>query len=252
MNNEMTVAVIVPVYNGMYTIERAIASVQKQTYTKWHLYVINDASTDNTLNILKKYDKEPKVTIINLKRNAGAANARNEAIKLSEEKYIAFLDADDEWHDNKLSMQMDSIVNDNVNVVCSFYNYIKGETCVTISTKLRYLSMDDFLKKKFRVCFSSLIFKRPKENILFNNMGHEDFYFIYLLLKEYNLLSVLRQSVVNYYEVSGSLSRNKQKAAGWYYKILTKIFNGEKLKVSIYYIYYVLNGIRFTLQVKRK
>ncbi|HBS6008032.1 TPA: glycosyltransferase family 2 protein, partial [Klebsiella pneumoniae] len=111
MNNEMTVAVIVPVYNGMYTIERAIASVQKQTYTKWHLYVINDASTDNTLNILKKYDKEPKVTIINLKRNAGAANARNEAIKLSEEKYIAFLDADDEWHDNKLSMQMDSIVN---------------------------------------------------------------------------------------------------------------------------------------------
>lgn len=107
-------------------------------------------------------------------------------------------------------------------------------------------------EEKFRVCFSSLIFKRPKENILFNNMGHEDFYFIYLLLKEYNLLSVLRQSVVNYYEVSGSLSRNKQKAAGWHYKILTKIFNGEKLKVSIYYIYYVLNGIRFTLQVKRK
>ena len=53
MNNEMTVAVIVPVYNGMYTIERAIASVQKQTYTKWHLYVINDASTDNTLNMIK-------------------------------------------------------------------------------------------------------------------------------------------------------------------------------------------------------
>lgn len=102
------VSVVMPAYNAEKTISESINSVIKQTYSNWELIVINDGSNDNTLNILNLFaETERRIVIINLTKNGGLPNARNEGCKLAKGKYIAFLDSDDLWSVNKLTIQVE-------------------------------------------------------------------------------------------------------------------------------------------------
>jgi len=98
------VSVVIPVYNGGRSICRAIDSVLRQSFTDYEIIVVNDGSTDNTDEIVKGYGD--KVTYI-VQASAGASVARNAGIAASRGEWIAFLDADDEWHEDKLARQMD-------------------------------------------------------------------------------------------------------------------------------------------------
>lgn len=91
------VTIILPSYNSGEKIERAINSVISQSYKDWELIIINDASTDNTLNYVTKF-KDKRIIIKNNKKNLGLAMTRNNGLKIARGEYIAFLDADD-WLD---------------------------------------------------------------------------------------------------------------------------------------------------------
>ncbi|WP_407535965.1 glycosyltransferase [Cetobacterium somerae] len=91
MKNEK-ISIIIPVFNGEKYIEKTLKSIELQNYLNLEIIVINDESTDGTLEILKKY--EGKIKIINQK-NGGASKARNTGFKEVTGKYIIFLDADD-------------------------------------------------------------------------------------------------------------------------------------------------------------
>lgn len=99
------VSVIIPAYNAAKTICETLDSVLAQTYTKLQVLVANDASTDNTLEELKKYD-DPRLEIINLPQNVHVAAARNAGLKHAKGDYIAFLDSDDLWVNTKLEQQL--------------------------------------------------------------------------------------------------------------------------------------------------
>ncbi len=88
-------SVIIPLYNKERHIVHAVQSVLQQTYKKFEIIIVNDGSTDNSLNSLKIIT-DPRVKIIS-QENAGVSVARNMGIKNAEFDYIAFLDADDEW-----------------------------------------------------------------------------------------------------------------------------------------------------------
>jgi len=96
------ISVIICTYNRANLLPRAILSVQKQTLQPLEIIVIDDGSTDNTIQVLKNFKK---IRVIS-KKNSGISSARNLGIKLSCGKYIAFLDDDDEWHEDKLKLQM--------------------------------------------------------------------------------------------------------------------------------------------------
>ncbi len=98
------VSVIIPVYNREKFIERAINSVLKQTYRNFEIIVVNDGSNDNTANILQKY--ATKIRIMTLPVNKGVSYARNIGIRYAMGEYVAFLDSDDEWLENKLEEQI--------------------------------------------------------------------------------------------------------------------------------------------------
>ena len=87
------VSVVVPAYNAGECIERAIESVLAQTFCDYEVIVVDDGSTDNTAEAVRKYG--PKVQYIH-QANAGVSVARNAAIAVAKGKWIAFLDADDE------------------------------------------------------------------------------------------------------------------------------------------------------------
>jgi len=97
------VSVVVPVYNREKTIVRAVDSVLEQSMKPEEIIVVNDGSSDGTVDVIKEYGN--KITIINMPQNSGPSAARNEGVKYSQSEWIAFLDSDDCWEKDKLKSQ---------------------------------------------------------------------------------------------------------------------------------------------------
>jgi glycosyltransferase involved in cell wall biosynthesis len=103
----MRISVIIPTYNAAAYIERAIQSVLAQSRPADEIIVVDDGSSDNTADILKKYQNQ----IISIRQpNAGVSAARNTGIRAATGDWIAFLDADDEWLPEKLRLQSDLLL----------------------------------------------------------------------------------------------------------------------------------------------
>lgn len=108
------VSIIVPVYNAAAYIEETIRMVVAQTYQNWELILVNDCSTDNSKqvieNYLRKLSKDEgfggRIRLICKEKNQGAAMARNTGIDAAGGRYIAFLDADDVWMEDKLQKEL--------------------------------------------------------------------------------------------------------------------------------------------------
>tara|TARA_R110000868_G_scaffold262401_2_gene521109 strand:+ start:87194 stop:88129 length:936 start_codon:yes stop_codon:yes gene_type:complete len=106
------ISVIVPAYNSENTILRALHSIAKQTVKVREVIIVDDGSTDNTLNIVnKEATLEGWVLPIHVfqQKNTGPAAARNHAIKHAKGEYLAFLDADDEWHPTKVARSIEEM-----------------------------------------------------------------------------------------------------------------------------------------------
>ena len=102
------VGVIIPCFNSEHTVLRAYDSVISQSLIPELIVFVDDASTDSTLDILKKIKTEcdcTRVEIIELEVNSGASCARNLGMKLVDTKFFAFLDSDDAWHSEKIRLQ---------------------------------------------------------------------------------------------------------------------------------------------------
>lgn len=112
-----TVSVIVPVYNAEKYIDKNIKSILNQTYQNLEVIVINDGSTDKTLDILKKYSYDDRLKIINQK-NHGVSHARNIGIDFSTGMYIYFVDSDDYLSECTIEILMSNINRYNADISC--------------------------------------------------------------------------------------------------------------------------------------
>ena len=117
MNN--TVSIILPTYNRKYILERAIDSVIGQTYRNWELIIVDDASTDGTDLFLETYS-DTRIRYIRNSERKGANYCRNYGVKESRGSYIAFLDSDNYWAENKLELQMQVLENSDDNIALTF------------------------------------------------------------------------------------------------------------------------------------
>lgn len=100
----MKISIITPTHNREKIIERTITSILNQTYSDWELIIIDDGSSDNTLEFLKRYVNNKKIKVIGYKKNRGVNYARNRGIEMSSGDYITFLDSDDEFYENSLEV----------------------------------------------------------------------------------------------------------------------------------------------------
>lgn len=99
------VSVVIPCYRCSATVGRAVASVFAQSQPPLEVIVVDDASNDGTAAVLEQLAREPRVRVISLARNGGAAAARNAGWDAARGEFVAFLDADDAWHPRKLEIQ---------------------------------------------------------------------------------------------------------------------------------------------------
>ena len=118
-----TVSVVISTYNRADLVGRAIGSVINQTYRNLEIIVVDDHSTDNTEEVVKGFG-ESRLQYIRHERNKGGPAARNTGITAATGEYIAFLDDDDEWVENKIERQLQS-VQDFGGVLCR--SFIRGK-----------------------------------------------------------------------------------------------------------------------------
>ena len=101
------VSVIMPVFNAADVLPRAVASVRAQTWQRWELLLIDDGSSDDSAAVAAGLAaQDPRIRLLRQPRNTGAAAARNAGLRHARGRYIAFLDADDEWLPEKLALQL--------------------------------------------------------------------------------------------------------------------------------------------------
>jgi glycosyltransferase involved in cell wall biosynthesis len=142
MIDQVRVSVIIPCYCCGNTINRAVDSVARQTKKPVEVILVDDASSDNTLEILHQIAEQYLgwIKVKSLLKNLGAASARNAGWEDSSQPYIAFLDADDAWHPKKLEIQY-GWMSENEEFVLVGHNHLilknYNDTWPAITTNLR-------------------------------------------------------------------------------------------------------------------
>lgn len=128
MENQPLVSVIMPCYNMERFIAFTIESVQRQTYPNWELCIADDASSDKTVEIIKSYqNKDGRIHFSVKPKHSGIANTRNQCISMAQGRFLAFLDADDVWHPDKLETQLQFMMERKTGFSYSSYDCIDEE-----------------------------------------------------------------------------------------------------------------------------
>jgi glycosyltransferase involved in cell wall biosynthesis len=105
------VSIITPTFNAEKFIAETIKSVQNQTYTHWELIIIDDSSSDSTIEIINQFTSDKRLCLIKNNKNLGPAKSRNIGIQKSCGKYLTFIDADDLWKKNFIERSITEIAN---------------------------------------------------------------------------------------------------------------------------------------------
>ncbi|GBU25057.1 glucosyltransferase [Fibrobacteria bacterium R8-3-H12] len=113
--NQPLISVVIPMYNRKSTIDYCLNSVLNQTYKNLEIILVDDCSTDGTVEHIRNTYKDKRIHIIQLEKNGGAQRARNEGIKNATGEWIAFLDSDDEWLSQKIDDQVKILEENNFN-----------------------------------------------------------------------------------------------------------------------------------------
>lgn len=243
----MEIDIIMPAYNCEKYVKYAINSVKAQTISNWKLIIIEDASNDNTLKIINENIKEiqEKVALIKLQKNVGVANARNIGIEKSNNRYIAFLDADDIWNKEKLEKQIKFMKENEYAFTYTLYSYSKNEREKQVKYFPKSLTYNQALGNTYILTSTVMIDteKISKEIIKMPNIPSEDTATWWKILRNGYVANGLQENLNKYRVGINGLSSNK-------FKGLKKVWNlyrtQEKLSITnscYYFIKYLFYAI---------
>lgn len=235
------VSIIMPAYNAERFIEKSIESVLNQTYKNWELLIINDDSKDSTQTIIENYlKKDNRIKLYNQENNRGVAEARNKGIKISRGKYIAFLDSDDLWKNNKLQLQIEYMRKNEVYMTYTQYSYITENGGFIKDIEIpKTLNYKQALKGNKIGCLTVVIDKEKIGKIQMPNLKHEDYATWLNILKKGITAYGIQKNLAQYRKVSDSLSANKLKTIIWTWGIFRKSQKLSRTK-SLYFLVFHL------------
>lgn len=242
------ISIIMPAYNAAETISESIDSVLQQSYSNWELLIINDCSSDNTVDIVKKYiKKDHRINLINKSKNEGVAFARNSGLDIAKGDYIAFLDSDDKWLPHKLEIQLDMINKYKVDIVFgSYYRFNEFGILNQVKIPKGIKTYADLLKGNFIGNLTGLYVFKKFQYLRQKKIGAEDYLFWLELLATPGTKSIGVQHPIAYYRVvsSGkSLSANKFKSANWTWNIYHQQLRLGTLESLYYFVSYLIKAI---------
>jgi len=233
------VSIIMPAYNAGRFIRKAITSVVEQTYQNWQLIIVNDCSTDNTVEVAQQFvAQDSRIQLIQQAHNGGVAKARNTALEQAQGDYIAFLDSDDYWLVSKLEKQMSMMSRSDVSICHSYYQRMDEFGHLTNQVKAPdQVSYQELLKSNFIGNLTGLYNAKLLGKFYFKSVKHEDYVNWLALLKTGYDAYCIPEVLAHYRVYSQSTSANKLKAMTWQWNIYRQ---QEELSLmsSVYYMGY--------------
>ena len=250
MTNDKLVSIIIPVYNAASYLEETINSIQEQTYSNWEAIFIDDCSSDNSYNLIKKYQKEDKrIKLIKNKTNSGAAVSRNNGIDHAEGDYLCFLDADDKWHPKKLEKQINFMQELNCEFAFTGYQFA-NEKCnpngkiVSVPDKINYQQA----LKNTTIWTSTVMFdmgKLTKDDIYMPNIKRgQDTATWWKVLKKIEYAYGLNEVLSYYRRTNNSLSANKLTALKRTWNLYRNVEHLNILSSFYNFCWYCFNAVR--------
>lgn len=205
--------VIIPVYNSEKYVENCLASILQQTYIDFEIIIVDDGSTDNSLEICQAYAEKDKRIKVFTKENGGQSSARNVGLKMATGRFISFIDSDDEISNEVFANAIKAFASDeDIDIVQFpvFMNYglstqylnQKKEQKITGRKNL----FQEWIEKNnisWIVC--NKIFKiEIFDQLRFEKMYYEDNYMVAEVLGKINVLKIIEQGIYYYHHRENS------------------------------------------------
>lgn len=246
MKNSILISVVMPNYNGYRFVEQAINSVLNQTYQNFELIVVDDCSNDDSLSLIEhKAQSDNRIRVIALEHNVGVANARNVGIKEAKGEYIALLDNDDLWTEDKLERQL-ALAQKGADIVYCSYDFIDEQNN---SIKKPFVvpqqtNFNKMLASSVISCSTSFIKTKLMQAHPFNpGFYHEDYVLWMELLRGCPTAFGDQKVLMHYRQVNGSRSNKKGNAAKERWNTYRKALKLNVVTSAWAFVRYALNGV---------
>lgn len=211
-----------PFRNAEKTLARAIKSISDQTFVDWEAVLVDDGSTDGSAAIAGQWAaRDPRFRLLHMPRNLGAAQARNSGIRAARGRWIAFLDADDQWLSHKLTTQL-PLLEAGAPIVFSAYERVdlQGRVLGVVSARKR-VRYHDALHGNPIGCLTAVWDRNYFGPAQFPACAmHEDYAFWLMLLRGGAEARGVPDVLARYQVAAGSLSSHKLQAARAVWQIL--------------------------------
>lgn len=248
MENQPLVSVIMPCYNMASYISDSIKSVVSQTYPYWELLIVDDASTDKTVSIIESYSQtDSRIKFAIKTQNSGIADTRNQCIQMAQGQFLAFLDADDIWHPEKLEKQLKFMIENKVGFTYSTYDWIDedGNTLNKFINTIGNLNYKKYLRNTIIGCSTVMIDTAIVGKVVVPHFRTSEDTATWLnILKKGHLAYAIDEPLVSYRIRRRSASSNKLKASTDLWKVYRQNDKLPFFKALYYFGCYAFNAIK--------
>ena len=245
----MLVSIITPSYNSSLYIKETYESILAQTHSEWEWLITDDGSTDDSWALIQSFAAtDPRIKAVQNKTNSGAAVSRNNSLARVKGDFIAFLDSDDLWLPEKLSLHLAFMQTHGVDLSFTSYTQIdeQGNDLMQIidAKKQGSFSYEDMLKKRATMgCCTVIVRKSAFNDISMPLIRAGQDYALWLkLLKTGKPAIIFNMPLSQYRIVSNSLSRNKYKKALKIWQVYREIEQLNLIKASYVFSHYAVRA----------
>lgn len=248
MSKNPLVSIVIPVHNSERFIAETIKSVLAQSYKNWELILVNDCSTDNSMEVMEGFLSD-KVRVINLEKNGGAAKARNRGISEAKGEFICFLDADDLWHPEKLEKQVRFMIENDSAFSFTGYEFadengVPNGKVVRVPEKISYKQA----LKNTTIWTSTVMFdmkKLKKDDIYMPDVRRgQDTATWWKVLKMIEYADGLNEVLSFYRRSNNTLSSNKITALKRTWNLYRNVEKLNLVKSSYCFVIYCFNAVK--------
>lgn len=244
---EQTVSVVMPAYNCINTIDAAVTSVAQQTVLPLELLVIDDGSTDGTLEQIQTLQQQyPWIRCLQNGRNSGVSITRNRGVAAAKGRWIAFLDSDDQWHPQKLEKQLALLKETGglFSFTGSAFVNAQGEPMTGYLAAPKTVNRKQLLRQNVISCSSVIIDRELMSRFpMESDAIHEDFAAWLRILEKIPVAYGLDEPLLLYRICASSKSGNKFKSFRMNYKTYRAV-GLNPLRAAENMIYYTKNGLK--------
>ncbi len=210
-----TISIIMPCYNAQDYIGDAIGSVIRQTWQQWELWVVDDGSKDHSREIVARFAaNDARVKLVINEKNLGVSITRNNGIELASGEWIAFLDSDDVWEDEKLERQLLLAQQKSAQFLftgCSIIDQ-NGTILGTMLPLAEKVTLRELQKWNRITCSSVLLARQVLGSMRFEHDDAREDYLLWLrVLRGLDAAYAVNEPLVRYRIVDGSRSAAKVK-----------------------------------------